>query len=57
MSDFIKGLSVYIGTIIGVGIFGLPYVAAKTGFLVILGYFLILGSIAVVMHLMYVDII
>jgi len=57
MSDFIKALSVFVGTIIGVGIFGLPYVAAKTGFLVIIGYFLILGAIAILIHLIYGDII
>ena len=57
MSDFIKALSVFVGTIIGVGIFGLPYVAAKTGFFIVLLYFIILGAIAILIHLIYGDIV
>jgi len=57
MSDFIKAVSVLVGTIIGVGIFGLPFIAAKTGFLVILAYFLVLGGVALVIHLIFGDII
>ena len=50
---FIKALSVFVGTIIGVGIFGLPYVASKAGFFVILFYFLAMSIIAIVIHLLF----
>ncbi|MDD3399939.1 MAG: aromatic amino acid transport family protein [Candidatus Paceibacterota bacterium] len=56
MFNFLKGLSVFSGTIIGVGIFGLPYVASKAGFSVVLAYFLFLTVIAVVIHLMYAEV-
>jgi len=57
MSNFIKALSVFVGTIIGVGIFGLPYVASKSGFLVLLFYFLVIGAVGLVIHLIFGDII
>ena len=57
MSAFWKALSVFVGTIIGVGIFGLPWVAYKSGFFILLFYFLILGIVAIVVHLMLGDII
>ena len=34
--DFFKALSVFLGTVIGVGIFGLPYVASKAGFFLLI---------------------
>ena len=48
---FLKSLSVFAGTIIGVGIFGLPYVALKAGFLMVIFYFLVMTGVAVVIHL------
>ena len=57
MSAFWKALSVFVGTIIGVGIFGLPWVASKSGFLILLFYFLILAIVAIVVHLMLGDVI
>jgi tyrosine-specific transport protein len=56
MIRFLKGIAVFSGTIIGVGIFGLPYVASKVGFPVILIYFLFLTVIALVIHLMYAEV-
>ena len=53
MLKFLKALSVFAGTIIGVGIFGLPYVAMKAGFLIVVFYFVLLTAIALVIHLMY----
>lgn len=50
---FLKALSIFAGTIIGVGIFGLPYVASKAGFSVVLLYFLFITGIAVTIHLLY----
>jgi len=38
------------GTIIGVGLFALPYIASKVGISVMLLYFLILGGIVILIH-------
>jgi len=46
----IYGISTLSGTIIGVGFFSLPYITSKIGFLAILGYFLVLGSLVVLIH-------
>jgi len=60
MEDFkryILALSTYVGTIIGVGIFGLPYVAMKFGFWpTILIYFPVLGAVTILIHLLYGEI-
>ena len=53
MRNFLKALAVFVGTIIGVGIFGLPYVASKAGFFVIVLYFLFITGIAIAIHLIY----
>lgn len=50
---FIYAVSVLSGTIIGVGLFSLPYITAKVGFWVMLGYFLILGFLAILVHLFF----
>lgn len=41
------------GMIIGVGLFGVPYVIAKSGVLIGLGYFIILAAIIIANHLLY----
>jgi len=41
------------GTIIGVGLFSLPYITLKAGFWTILAYFLILGSLVILIHLFF----
>jgi len=46
-----------IGTIIGAGIFGIPYVMAKSGVLFCLFYFLILGVVVITLHLLYGEIV
>jgi tyrosine-specific transport protein len=38
------------GTIIGVGLFSLPYITSKVGFWVMLGYFLVLGALVILIH-------
>lgn len=50
---FLKTLSVFTGTIIGVGIFGLPYVTFKAGFFVVILYFLAMSFIAITVHLLF----
>jgi len=49
----IYAISTLSGTIIGVGLFALPYVTLKVGFWVILGYFLVLGSLVILTHLFF----
>ncbi|PIP24957.1 MAG: hypothetical protein COX34_01425 [Candidatus Nealsonbacteria bacterium CG23_combo_of_CG06-09_8_20_14_all_36_12] len=59
MKDFFKfskALAVFVGTIIGVGIFGLPYVASKAGFFVVLGYFILITSAVIFIHLFFGEI-
>ena len=41
------------GTIIGAGLFALPYITLKVGFWVILGYFLVLGGLIILIHLFF----
>ena len=56
MSNFKKiiyAVSTLSGTIIGVGLFALPYVTLKVGLWVILGYFLGLGALVVLIHLFF----
>ncbi len=57
ITPFIKALSVFFGTIVGVGIFGLPYVAHKVGFLTIFLYFILMTIVAVSAHFIYGEII
>jgi len=49
----IYAISILSGTIIGVGVFSLPYITLKVGFWTILGYFLVLGTLAILVHLFY----
>ncbi len=55
--NFISAVSLLIGTIIGVGIFGLPYVAAKVGVLVTIGYIILLGLVTMIISMAYAEII
>jgi len=48
---FLAGLAVLIGSAIGAGVLGIPYVASKAGFLVGVGYILLIGSIIFVVNL------
>lgn len=50
LKKIILPIAVISGTIIGVGLFSLPYIASRTGYLVILGYFLVLGVIVMLIH-------
>jgi len=53
MSKLIYPIATLSGTIIGVGLFALPYVTLKVGFWVILGYFLALGTLVILIHLFF----
>jgi tyrosine-specific transport protein len=52
MLNYLRALSILIGTIVGAGIFGLPYLAAQSGFLVVCLYFLLLIPAVVATHLL-----
>ncbi len=49
-------IATFSGTIIGVGLFGLPYITAQVGFIPIVIYFIGMGALMTVMHLMYGEI-
>ena len=53
MSKLIYPIATLSGTIIGVGLFSLPYITSRVGIWVMLGYFLVLGSLVIVSHLLY----
>jgi tyrosine-specific transport protein len=46
-----------IGTIIGAGVFGIPYVMARSGVIFCLFYFLILGSVVLLLHLFFGEVV
>ena len=49
----LAALATYVGTIIGVGIFGLPYVALKSGFWTVLAFFAIIAPIIILGNIFY----
>lgn len=55
--EFFLALSVLVGTIVGVGIFGIPYAVAQSGFIVGVFYLLILGVALIFVHLFFGEII
>jgi tyrosine-specific transport protein len=55
--NFVFALVVLIGTIIGAGVFGLPYVISKSGLLPAFVYFFVLGGAVLLMHLFFGEII
>jgi len=54
--NFIYPLSVLCGTIIGVGVFGLPFITSKVGFPIMIIYFLILGTFVALIHYFFAEI-
>jgi len=55
--NFFYAVSVLIGTIVGVGIFAIPYVCAQAGMLVGFLYFILIGGAILLLHLFYGEII
>src|SRR3989344_1698423 len=53
---FLLALATLVGTIIGAGIFGLPYVISKSGVLPGLFYFVVLGGVVLLLPLMFGEI-
>ncbi|MBL7141698.1 hypothetical protein ISS21_01215 [Patescibacteria group bacterium] len=54
---FIRSTSVLVGTIVGAGIFGLPYAFAKSGFIIGLFYLLILTIVFLIIQFCYAEVI
>lgn len=52
-NSFVLALSTLVGTIVGAGIFGLPYVISKSGVLPAVFYFLLIGGAVMVLHLLF----
>ncbi len=55
--NFVFALTILISTIVGAGIFGIPYVVSKSGVLPSFFYFLILGGAALLVHLLFGEIV
>jgi len=53
ISNWIYPIATLSGTIIGVGIFSLPYIASKVGFWIMAGFFLVLGGLVIIIHLFF----
>ncbi len=53
MKKLIYPVATLSGTIVGVGLFALPYAASKVGMPLIAGWFGILGALAILVHLFY----
>ncbi len=54
---FLIATSILLGTIVGAGIFGIPYVIARSGVIPGLFYFLILGGTILLLHLFFGEIV
>lgn len=53
LKNSVLAVSMLSGTIIGVGFFSLPYITLKVGIGAMLGYFLILGFLVILIHLLF----
>ncbi|PIR06178.1 MAG: hypothetical protein COV55_04680, partial [Candidatus Komeilibacteria bacterium CG11_big_fil_rev_8_21_14_0_20_36_20] len=49
----LRALSILLGVTFGAGIFGVPYAIAKSGWILGIIYFVVLGIIILLIHLMY----
>lgn len=56
-SSFFRATSLLIGTIIGVGVFGIPYVTAQSGYLVGLSWLIALTILTILIKLAYARVI
>jgi len=55
--NFVFALTILISTIVGAGIFGIPYVIARSGVIPGFFYFLVLGGAALLVHLLFGEIV
>lgn len=54
---FLKALAVFLGTVIGVGIFSLPYISMKAGFIPVLFYLAFLSFAVISLHYAYANVV
>lgn len=54
---FFYATAVLIGTIVGAGIFGIPYVVAQSGFLIGIIFLLALTGVSLLIHLLYGEVV
>ncbi|MDD2731926.1 MAG: aromatic amino acid transport family protein [Candidatus Pacebacteria bacterium] len=52
-----KSLAVFLGTVIGVGIFSLPFVALKAGFFITAVYLISMAGVVVWVHFLYAEVV
>ena len=57
MLKLLKAVSIFVGTVIGAGIFGVPYIINKSGVATGFFYFLALGGIVLLIHLFFGEIV
>ncbi|MEK7503487.1 MAG: aromatic amino acid transport family protein [Patescibacteria group bacterium] len=57
MIKLLKAVSIFVGTIIGAGIFGVPYIINKSGIVPGFFYFLILGGVVLLIHLFFGEVV
>ena len=55
--NFFYAIAVLIGTIVGAGIFGIPFVAAQSGFLIGAVFLIVLTGVSLLIHLIYGEIV
>ena len=55
--NFLYASATLIGTIVGAGMFGLPYVVARSGFLIGAVFLLVLTGVTLLIHLIYGEIV
>jgi len=53
MKEFLLAVAVLMSTIIGAGIFGLPYAGAQSGFLIAAIFLFVLTGVIILLHLFY----
>lgn len=53
---FLKALSVYLGVVIGVGIFSLPFISWQAGFFIVFIYLFLMAGIVIWLHLTYAEV-
>ncbi len=55
--NFFYATAILIGTIVGAGMFGIPYVVAQSGFLIGAIFLLVLTAVSLLIHLIYGEIV
>jgi len=55
--NFFYATAVLIGTIVGAGVFGIPFVAAQSGFLIGAVFLVVLTGVSMALHLMYGEVV